>query len=199
VLLFFLITGCSQGQITTPFGTQTVTTAIYYAPEGANIAGILLANSPIPCKLSDSEDPSERLFEQMMIEAAFTREDSFTLWMELSRPTGDPLVGNYTAIPPETSNGEAPASEERAVSSFFRLVTESSVAQYDGMLRTFQAEEVESLYLTDGSLTLSDMDERLLFGDFNMEGGRYTGGFSATSCDDPEVLQILGFMFDGIF
>jgi hypothetical protein len=135
----------------------------------------------------------------MMIEAAFTREDSFTLWMEVHRPTGDQLLGSYTATPPETSNGESQTTEERGVSSFFRLVTESSVVKYDGMLRSFQAEEIESLYLTDGSLTLSDIDEHLLYGDFSMEEGRYTGRFSATNCDDPEVLQILGFMFEGIF
>ena len=104
MVLVSLLAACAPGQITTPFGVQSITTAIYYAPEQSNIAGILLANSPIPCELSDSEDPSERLFEQMMIEAAFTREDSFTLWMELHRPMGDSLVGSYTAVPPDTSS-----------------------------------------------------------------------------------------------
>ena len=199
MLLLSILGACAPGQITTPFGTQTLTTAIYYAPEGSDLAGILLANSPIPCTLSDSEDPSDRLFEQMMIEAAFTREDSFTLWMEVHRPTGDQLLGSYSATPPETANGEPVPREDRGVSSFFRLVTESSVIKYDGMLRSFQAEEIESLYLTDGSLTLSDVDESLLYGEFSMEEEQYTGRFSATDCDDPEVLQILGFMFEGIF
>jgi hypothetical protein len=194
-----LLAACAPGQITTPFGAQQLTTAIYYAPEGSSMAGILLANSPIPCELSDSEDPSERLFEQMMIEAAFTREDSFTLWMELNRPAGDSLLGSYAAVPPEASNGETLEFEARTVSSFFRMVTESSVIQYDGMLRSFQAEEIEAIYLNDGDLNLNTLENQLLQGNFHMESGSYSGEFSATPCTQPEVLQILGFMFEGFF
>ena len=163
------------------------------------MAGILLANSPIPCELSDSEDPSERLFEQMMLEAAFTREDSFTLWMELNRPAGDYLLGSYAAVPPEASNGEALEFEARTVSSFFRMVTESSVIQYDGMLRSFRAEEIEEIYLNDEELSLNTLENQSLQGNFQMESGRYSGEFSATPCAQPEVLQILGFMFEGFF
>jgi len=172
---------------------------MYYAPDNSSTAGIILANSPIPCKLTDSDDPSEILFEQRMIEAAFTREDSFTLWMELVRPQNEPFVGNYIATAPETSNGEPPATEPRSVLSFFRLVTEASVAQYDGMLRRFQADEIEALYLTEGFLEITEINPNRIHGDLNMAEGSYTGSFNATACDDPEVLQILGFMFEGIF
>lgn len=199
-LCFTILTGCADGVLRFPEGSDPVRSAYVTTYEleggGTEVLGII-ANSYLLCSLPDSDDPA--VLQQALVQqaAAVSREGARVLVFTLY-PSDDSWLDTY-----EIYAGAAPGRPwdlQGVAGAAWWAILEAVVEEDDGLSVSYTSAAEPGSFVFNpavegpGEIEVTGWDETTLDLNFNLDTIDVSGRASATACDpDAALFTGLGF------
>ena len=165
-----LLGACGPGSLEFQGAERLLRSAWILEESSSGEALLLLSNNALPCRLSQTDDPTEILLETQEISHARSRERSLLLWATLD---------------PESAPGH------QVVSLHGYEVTEAERMWTDGLIANYRPIETVD-YLTAAELQIDSRSNSHWTGSLTALDPMVEAHFRADLCQSEEVFQILG-------